>query len=133
MRASDCTLYNCTVVANSSLGCGGGLLGGTARNTLLAFNSGALLVSQGGTFSGDEPHYLLICHSLLRDGDFELTNNYEHRDYAGYMMFEGKIAAHVVPGAEPGSRYSFHSPGVPFLMLTFYALGVLFKGRALDG
>jgi len=100
--------------------------------SLLAFNAGAgLLVSEGGNFSGDEPHYLLITHSLLRDGDFELSNNYEHRDYGGFMKFAGKIAAHVVPGAKPGSRYSFHSPGVAFLLLPFYALGALFKGQAL--
>jgi hypothetical protein len=100
--------------------------------SLLAFNAGTLfLVSGGPTFGGDEPHYLLISHSLLRDGDFDLANNYEDRDYAGFMMFEGKTAAHVVPGAKPGSRYSFHSPGVAFLMFPFYALSVLIKGRAL--
>ncbi|OGD31473.1 MAG: hypothetical protein A2V45_09720 [Candidatus Aminicenantes bacterium RBG_19FT_COMBO_58_17] len=100
--------------------------------SLLAFNTGTfLLVADGVTFSGDEPHYLLIVHSLLRDGDFDLANNYEQRDYAGFMMFEGKIGAHVVPGAKPGSRYSFHSPGVAFLMLPFYALSALIKGRAL--
>jgi len=100
--------------------------------SFLVFNAGTLfLVSGGPTFSGDEPHYLLISHSLLRDGDFNLANNYEDRDYAGFMMFEGKTAAHVVPGAKPGSRYSFHSPGVAFLMLPFYALSVLLKGRAL--
>ncbi len=100
--------------------------------SLLTFNAGALLlVSEGVTFSGDEPHYLLIDHSLLKDGDFDLANNYEQRDYAGYMMFEGKVEAHVVPGAKPGSRYSFHSPGVAFLMLPFYALSGLIKGRAL--
>jgi hypothetical protein len=100
--------------------------------SFLAFNAGTLLLLTGGpTFSGDEPHYLLISHSLLRDGDFDLANNYEDRDYAGFMMFEGKTAAHVVPGAKPGSRYSFHSPGVALLMLPFYALSVLIKGRAL--
>ncbi|HUU38900.1 MAG TPA: hypothetical protein VMW46_11955 [Candidatus Desulfaltia sp.] len=100
--------------------------------SLLVFNAGTLLlVSRGITFSGDEPHYLLISHSLLRDGDFDLANNYEQREYASYMMFEGRIGAHVVPGAKPGSRYSFHSPGVAFLMLPFYALSALIKGRAL--
>lgn len=100
--------------------------------SLVAFNAGALLlVSEGDSFSGDEPHYLLICHSLLRDGDFDLDNNYRQRDYAGFMMFEGKIDAHVVPGVKPGSRYSFHSPGVSFLILPFYALSFLIKGRAL--
>jgi hypothetical protein len=100
--------------------------------SLLAFNAGTLLlVSEGFTFSGDEPHYLLIGHSLLKDGDFDLANNYEQRDYAAFMMFDGKIEAHVVPGAKPGSRYSFHSPGVAFLMLPFYALSGLIKGWAL--
>lgn len=99
---------------------------------VVVFNAGALLlVSEGANFSGDEPHYLLIAHSLLKDGDFELSNNYEHRDYHTFMNSEGKIAAHVVPGARPGSRYSFHSPGVAFLMLPFYALGLLLKGHGL--
>jgi len=100
--------------------------------SLLAFNAGSFLqISRGVTFSGDEPHYLIISHSLLRDGDFDLANNYEQRDYAGFMMFEGKTGAHVVPGAKPDSRYSFHSPGVAFVMFPFYALGALFKGKAL--
>ena len=100
--------------------------------SLLALNAGALLlVSRGASFSGDEPHYLMICRSLLKDKDFDLANNYEQRDYAGFLRFEGKIAAHVVPGAEPGRRYSFHSPGVAFLVLPFYALGTLFNGPAL--
>lgn len=100
--------------------------------SLLAFNAGALLlVSEGTSFSGDEPHYLLIGHSLLKDGDFNLANNYARRDYAGFMKFEGRIEAHVVPGAKPGSRYSFHSPGVSFLVLPFYALGAWLKGKAL--
>jgi hypothetical protein len=100
--------------------------------SLLAFNAGALLlVSEGISFSGDEPHYLLICHSLLKDGDFDLANNYEQRDYASFMMFEGKIGAHAVPGAKPGSRYSMHFPGVAVLVLPFYALSVLVKGWGL--
>src|SRR4030042_1866302 len=41
--------------------------------SLLAFNAGTLLLVSGeGTFSGDEPHYLLICPSLLRDGECDL-------------------------------------------------------------
>ncbi len=100
--------------------------------SVLVFNAGALLlVSRGATFSGDEPHYLIISHSLLRDGDFDLANNYAQRDYANFMMFEGRTGAHVVPGAKPGSRYSFHSPGVAFVMFPFYVLSTLFKGKAL--
>lgn len=99
---------------------------------LVIFNGAALfLVSEGANFSGDEPHYLLISHSLLKDRDFELSNNYEQQDYRVFMKSEGRIAAHIVPGARPGSRYSFHSPGVAFLVLPFYAFGLLFKLPAL--
>jgi len=99
---------------------------------LAVFAVGSLLLTSAGiTFGGDEPHYLLISHSLLRDGDLDLADDYSNREYDRYMMFEGKIAPHVVAGAKPESRYSFHSPGVSFLMLPFYALGSLFEGKVL--
>ena len=94
---------------------------------LLLFNSGALLMSsRGATFSGDEPHYLLITHSLLHDHDFDLANNYAQKDYLKFMRFNGEIAAHVVSAAKRAGSYSFHSPGVSFFLLPFYAVGELF-------
>src|SRR5688572_22561004 len=42
------------------------------------------VVSLQATPTGDEPHYLLMTQSLLRDGDFDLRNNYEHMDYLEY-------------------------------------------------
>ncbi len=99
---------------------------------LILFNAGTALLTSGGlTTAGDEPHYLLIAQSLLQDRDFDLTNNYAQRDYERYMMFEGKLTSHVVPGAKPGSQYSFHSPGIAILLLPFYALGTLFKGKGM--
>jgi len=99
--------------------------------SLLVFNAGSLiLVHKGISFSGDEPHYLLIDHSLLHDGDFDLANNYQHRDYSTYMPSGATIQPHVVPGAKPGGQYSFHSPGTSFLLLPFYAFGSLF-GKSL--
>ena len=29
-----------------------------------------------GVRSGDEPHYLVLIHSVISDGDFDLANNY---------------------------------------------------------
>ncbi len=94
---------------------------------LLLMNLGSLkLLREGNTFTGDEPHYLLIAHSLLADGDLDLANNYAEKDYEAYMPAGVVLDPHTVPGAKPGSRYSFHSPGTAFYLLPFYALGRLF-------
>ena len=99
---------------------------------LLVYNASALvMVSKGIMFSGDEPHYLLMTHSLLHDGDLDLTNNYARKDYQGYMAPGIVLRSHTVPGIKPNSHYSFHSPGVSFLMLPFYALGTLFGAGAI--
>src|SRR5687768_15492257 len=34
---------------------------------------------------GDEPHYLIITQSLLKDGDLKIENNHAARDYAAYF------------------------------------------------
>ena len=34
--------------------------------------------------SGDEPHYLVITQSLLRDGDLKIQNNHQRGDYREY-------------------------------------------------
>ena len=107
-------------------------LAGLFVASLILFNAGSLImISRGVTFSGDEPHYLLISHSLLHDGDFDLADNYAKRDYEKYMGPGVPLAAHVVQGARPGSQYSFHSPGVSLLLLPFYAAGSLFGGKTL--
>ncbi len=95
--------------------------------SLIAFNLGAaLMLGQGVGFSGDEPHYLLMTHSLLHDGDLDLTGNYRDRDYNAYMTKTVTIPQiHVVRGKKPGTAYSFHSPGTAFVMLPFYAAGSL--------
>jgi len=91
---------------------------------LLVYSGGGLILkSKGIMFSGDEPHYLLVTHSLLHDGDLDLTNNYAQKDYQKYTAPGITLRAHTVPGKEPGRHYSFHSPGVSFLMVPFYALG----------
>lgn len=93
---------------------------------LLIFNAGSLLMTaRGMSFGGDEPHYLLITHSLLKDGDFDLADNYARKDYGLYLAPNAAVEAHVQPGKKPGSQYSFHSPGVSILLLPFYALGTL--------
>ncbi|MEE8378079.1 MAG: hypothetical protein V3R45_06870, partial [Candidatus Aminicenantaceae bacterium] len=96
---------------------------------LVVFNFGSVLMKKGGiSYSGDEPHYLLITHSLLQDGDFNLSNNYSNQDYFAYMPGTLKLDAHLAPGTY---GYSMHSPGVSILLFPFYALGLLVSKGAV--
>ncbi|MCX6566689.1 MAG: hypothetical protein NTW38_09790 [Candidatus Aminicenantes bacterium] len=99
---------------------------------LLLTNGGALLMTgKGVSFGGDEPHYLLISHSLVKDADLNLANNYKNKDFESYMPPGAPIRPHTVPGKKPGSQYSFHSPGISVFLLPFYALGLALGKSAL--
>jgi hypothetical protein len=67
--------------------------------------------------AGDEPHYLLMSHSLVYDHDFDLSNNYTHQDYRAY--FPHPMAPQTVPGLN-GMAMSWHDIGQPLLMAPGY-------------
>ena len=73
------------------------------------------------TPSGDEPHYLLIAHSLVVDHDLKISNNYEQADYQRY--YAGTLRPHYAPPARDGSLYSGHGPGLPVLIAPALAIG----------
>ncbi len=69
--------------------------------------------------TGDEPHYLLVAESLLRDGDLEVINNYRA---------DTPVARELPGGAAPPDTHtqgghSIHGVGLPLLLLPAYALG----------
>jgi hypothetical protein len=70
---------------------------------------------------GDEPHYLIIVESLLRDGDLKIENNHQRRDYLSY--FFGNLNPDFFERGKNGEIYSIHAPGVPALVLPAYAIG----------
>ena len=70
-------------------------------------------------FGGDEPHYLLITHSILHDHELAIRDNYRNRDYKAF--FQGELDVHVSI-ARDGTRYSIHPIGMPILMIPAYAL-----------
>lgn len=70
---------------------------------------------------GDEPHYLVITQSLLKDGDLKIDNNHQRGDYRAY--FAGDLAPHSVRRGRNGEIYSIHAPGVPALVLPAFAIG----------
>ena len=76
--------------------------------------------------SGDEPHYLLISHSILQDSDFDLRNDFETRRYAAYHPLPLDPTGHVYrPEADNQHWYGIHGPGLPLLLAP--AVGLIGK------
>jgi hypothetical protein len=69
---------------------------------------------------GDEPHYLVITQSLLRDGDLRIENNHTDRDYAAY--YPGTLRPDYINRGQDGQIYSIHAPGVSALVLPGFAI-----------
>jgi hypothetical protein len=69
--------------------------------------------------TADEPHYLLLAHSLAFDHDFDLANNYAHADYARY--YPAKLDHHTVTNAR-GQEVPVHDVGLSLLLVSGYAL-----------
>lgn len=84
---------------------------------------GAAGTEQTRYLTGDEPAYLILTHSLVVDGDFNLYNNRVNGD--GRFFGKEKIDAH---GArkdwEKREIYSIHTPGPAILLAPAYAAGL---------
>ena len=76
--------------------------------------------------TGDEPHYLLMAQSLWREGDLDLRDNFERRDYLEYTP--GPVAPHYGNPRRDGRPFPAHSPALPFVLAPLYAVG----GRLLS-
>jgi hypothetical protein len=71
---------------------------------------------------GDEPYFLLIAESLIRDGDVDLANNYAHRDYAAFYPGELRPQTND-PVGRHGEQFSRHPATFPILLAPFYWIG----------
>jgi len=95
-----------------------------------------LLISGDIDFAGDEPAYLLTTHSLLKDKDINLANNYDQKDYFHFYDQKKNPGLKLVLRARRGFKgteyaYPVNMPGISVLMLPYYWLSQLFKGKAL--
>jgi hypothetical protein len=70
--------------------------------------------------AGDEPHYLIIAQSLLKDGDLQIENNHQRGDYEQY--FSGRLKPDYLTRGRNGQIYSIHAPGLPAIILPAFAL-----------
>jgi hypothetical protein len=75
--------------------------------------------------TGDEPHFLLITKSLLKDRDFNLENDYVNEKsykefYPDFLEYEN---IHNTKDKNNLGIYSIHPPGLSFLIAIPYLLG----------
>ena len=67
---------------------------------------------------GDEPHYLVIAHSLLVDGDLQIENNHVAGDYRSF--WGGPLPPYFIRRGVDDTIYSVHAAGLPALLVPFY-------------
>ena len=70
--------------------------------------------------SADEPHYLVITQSLLRDHDLAIENNHARGDYHEY--FGGELRPDFLRRGLNEVIYSIHAPGLPALLAPAFAV-----------
>jgi len=95
-------------------------------STLLVYFTLVPWVSRRWRLTGDEPHYLMVTYSLLTDGDLELSNNYQEKDFTLFYVGE-EMDPHISVGPD-GGAYPSHTIGFSVLLLPAYALGYLVFG-----
>ncbi len=76
-----------------------------------------------GTTFGDEPHYLLITHSMIHDQDMNQYNNYHDEDYRSFYRHELETKPSDI--VSPGKIYS---QGLGFLFPLLLAPGYIIFG-----
>ena len=69
--------------------------------------------------TGDEPHYLIVAASVLRDGDLDVRNNYE--EDARTAEIYGPVPPHVT--VRDSGTWPSHAPGLGVLLAIPLALG----------
>ena len=88
----------------------------------VVYAGAALRVQSQVGAEGDEPHYLMVAESLLRDHDLRLDNDYAERRYAAFVR-KGTLEPHYRVRGKNGEIYSLHAVGLSLLLLPAYALG----------
>ncbi len=72
---------------------------------------------------GDEPHYLMVAQSLLRDHDLSLERDYLEGRYRAFYRGATTLAPHYRVRGKGGEIYSLHAVGLSLVILPAYALG----------
>jgi hypothetical protein len=98
---------------------------------ILVFNKRGYL-NDKSFIGGDEPHYIMMVDSLVRDGDFNLKNDYTEVRSGGY--YGSKLFPHLSPVInydKSDNWYSIHTIGLPLIMYLPYKLGGVIGARLI--
>ena len=71
--------------------------------------------------SGDEPHYILVTESILRDGDLSLADNYAAKSYQKDGYFRAELKPHLTTG-RGGRLVPWHPVFLSLVILPGFAL-----------
>ncbi|HDP94491.1 MAG TPA: hypothetical protein ENN40_03915 [Candidatus Aminicenantes bacterium] len=105
---------------------------------LLLAAGAAVITLKGIPLMGDEPHYLVIAQSLVRDGDLNVANQYAQHQYRRFLpkvtmgihgyfgwkdaRFQARLFRDDLPPPEGAFIYSIHLPGVAVAMVPIVLL-----------
>jgi len=78
-----------------------------------------ILTHKGVALGGDEPHYLVISHSISRDGDINVFNQYARDEYREFVDVRLQHHARVGKGFKVWYSYG-HLPGLPLTLTPFF-------------
>lgn len=93
--------------------------------TLLYTLSGVYFTQSVGEHAGDEGHYLTQARSLYEDGDLDIKNN------IGKIGKRHPEYFHVAMTSKNEKWYSWHSPGLSFLLAPTMGQGLWFRHGVL--
>jgi len=68
--------------------------------------------------TGDEPHYLVITHSLAMDGDISLLNNYQEQHYRRF--YDSILAKRTTASADKKREIPTFGLGMPLFLAPWY-------------
>jgi hypothetical protein len=92
--------------------------------SFIVYFSFAPWVAISATTNGDEPHYLLLAHSLSHDHAFDLRNNYDNRDYKAFYPYDlsSRPDHHIITNHK-GQQMPFHDVGLSVILVPGYLPG----------
>jgi hypothetical protein len=79
--------------------------------------------------TGDEPHYLIVAHSVALDRDISLLNNYQKQHYR--YFYPGELAKRTSPSADKKRELPAQGLGLSIFLAPFYYLTMRISPQSL--